>query len=203
MNSFRLQANAPDPNPTPNPWLKDFDETYGFNSEAEMVAAMSDERYSAPGQAGEHYRELVTLMVKQSDFSGAGNVLQTNEGKAAARKAELLLQEDKQILREHAASLFNDPRYSTSALFRRQVREQIAANPHLADMIAPQGPTVKKFRLALGEEDLKEVKKMIEEEKAAEREQNRKDAIERAVRDAERPYIDVTGMDVSGEDNDE
>jgi hypothetical protein len=203
MNSFRLQANAPDPNPSPNPWLKDFGPDHGFNSEQEMIDAMSDPRYSAPGQEGEHFRELVSLMLKQSDFSGAGNVLTTNEGKAAARKAELLLQEDKQIIREHAQSLFSDPRYATSALFRRQVREQIAANPHLADMIAPQGPTVKKFRLALGEDDLNEVKKVIADEKKAEREQNRKDAIERAVRDAERPYIDVTGMDVSGEDNDE
>ena len=191
MNSFKLQANAPDPNPAPNPWLEKFDETYGFNSEQEMIDAMSDPRYSAPGQAGAHYRELVALMLKQSDFSGQGNVLTTNEGKAAARKAELLLQEDKQILREHAQSLFNDERYATSALFRRQVREQIAANPHLADMIVPQGPSVKSFRMQLGEADLNEVKKMIDDEKKAAFEQSRKEAIESAVKEAEQRFVDV------------
>lgn len=177
-----------------NPWLKTFDADHGFNSEQELVEAMSDARYSAPGEAGEHFREFVALMLKQSDFSGAGNALTTNEAKAASRKAQTLLDEDKQILREHAAALFNDPKYQTSALYRRQVRDQIAANPHLADLIIPKGPSVTNFRGQLTEADLSEVKKTLADEKKAEREQNRKDAIERAVRDAERPYVDVTGM---------
>lgn len=200
MNSLRLQANAPDPNPEPNPFLKGFDESYGFNSEQEMIDAMSDPRYSAPGQDGVHFREFVALMLKQSDFSGAGNVLTTNEGKAAARKAQVLLEEDQQIIREHAQSLFDDPRYATSALFRRQVREQIAANPHLADMVVPQGPSVRKFRMELGEEDMLEVKKAVADEKKAEREKNRKEALEQAIKEAERPYLDITGMDDGSDD---
>lgn len=191
MNSFRLQANAPDPNPAPNPWLEKFDETYGFNSEQEMIDAMSDERYSAPGQAGAHYRELVALMLKQSDFSGQGNVLTTNEGKAAARKAQVLLDEDKQIIREHAQALFDNPLYETSALYRRQVREQIAANPHLADMIVPQGPSVRRFKMELGEADLNEVKKMIDDEKKAAFEQSRQEAMEAAAKEIEQRFVDV------------
>ena len=197
MNSYRLQANAPNPNPSPNPWLRDFGPDHGFNSEAELVEAMSDARYSAPGQEGEHFRELVTLMLKQSDFSGE---LTTNEAKEASRKSQVLLDEDKQILREHAASLFNDPRYCTSALFRRQVREQIEAHPHLADMIVPQGPSVKKFRLQLSEADMLEARKNIEEERKAAFDQQRKEAIEAATRDAEQRFIDVGAVGTQRDD---
>lgn len=200
MNGHRLEANVPDPSAV-NPWLKDFGPDHGFNSEQEMIDAMSDPRYSAAGQEGEHFRELVSLMLKQSDFSGAGNALTSNEAKAAARKAQVILDEDKQIIREHAQSLFDDPRYATSALYRRQVREQIEANPHLADMIVPQGPSVKSFRMQLGEEDFNEVKKAVADQKKAEREQNRKEAIEAAIKEAERPYVDITGMDAMGDDS--
>jgi hypothetical protein len=200
-NFHSFKASVPDPQAA-NPWLEKFDESYGFNSEQEMIDAMSDERYSAPGQAGEHFRELVSKMLSQSDFSGEGSVLTSNEAKAAARKAQVLLDEDKQILMEHAQSLFSNPLYATSALFRRQVREQIAAHPHLADMIVPPGPSVRKFKMQLGEEDLNEVKKMIDNEKKAAFEQSRKEAIEAAVKEAEQRYVDVgpTGTQSNNDD---
>ena len=190
----RFAANAPDP-PIENPFMKTLQPDHGFPTQAEWLEAVQDPRYNASGQAGQHFREYAAALLKQSDFDGdGGHDLTTNEAKAAARKSQALLDEDKEIIREHAQSLFSDPRYATSALFRRQIREQIAANPHLADLIIPKGPSVTNFRGQLTEDDLLEVRKTIADEKKAEREQNRKDAIERAVRDAERPYVDVTGM---------
>lgn len=190
----RIAANVTDPF-AENPWMKTLQPDHGFPTQAEWLEAVQDPRYNAPGQAGEHFREYVAALLKQSDFDGdGGHDLTTNQAKAAARKSQALLDEDKEILREHAQSLFDNPLYATSALYRRQVRDQIAANPHLADLIIPKGPSVTNFRGQLTEDDLLEVKKTIAEEKKTEREQNRKDAIERAVREAERPYVDVTGM---------
>jgi hypothetical protein len=181
MSAFRIAANVPDPT-VENPWMKTLQPDHGFPTQAEWLEAIRDPRYSAPGQAGQHFREYVAALLSQSDFDGnGGHDLTTNEAKAAARKSQVVLDEDKQILREHAQSLFSAPRYSTSALFRRQVRDQIGANPHLADLIvAPNGPSIKSSRLVATEVDYADIKKKIADEKKAEQEINRKEAIERA-----------------------
>lgn len=201
MNGFRIAVNVPDPNAV-NPYLKDFDSSWGFNSEKEMVDAMSDPRYSSLSQDGMHYREAVGKMLAQSDF---GNNLTSNEAKASARKARYLRDEDHQIAREATLALFNTDLYRTSAAERRRVRELIAANQEHIEQALPEtrnGPSVKKSRLQFTEADMLEIKKAVEAEKQAAIEKRRQDAIENATREAEQKYVDITGM-VAGRGNDD
>jgi hypothetical protein len=196
FQSFRIGFDDQpkrDPN-RKNPYLQvGPGEVAGFSSNEEFMAALRDPRYSAAGQDGEDFREAVKEMLKNSDLGTSHNA------KAAAqRRTDWRTEEDRQILREHIQTLMNDPKYETSALFRRQVREQIEKNPGLFETAMPQGTKIK-ARIQLGEEDRAEVRKVLDEEKKTAREEAKKAAVAEAERRAAAPYIDA----LSGEAQDE
>jgi hypothetical protein len=171
-------------------------EEIGFNSREEMLAAMRDKRYEASGAEGEAYRRLVAISIQNSqhEWTDASH----NEKAAAQRQAEWKADEDKQILREWITEQMKDPRYETSALFRRQVREAIEKNPALYEQAAPQ-PTRVEGRVQLGAEDHAAVRAALDKEREEKREAAKKDAIEAATRRAAMPYIDA----ITGEPSDE
>jgi hypothetical protein len=171
-------------------------EEIGFNSREEFHKAIANPKYNAPGAEGEAFRRLVARMVQNSEqeWTDAGH----NSKAAAQRQADWKADEDKQILREWVAEQMRDPRYETSALFRRQVREAIEKNPHLAEVAMPT-PTRLNGRVQLSSEHAAEVQAAIAKEKQDAREQAKKNAMEAAARRAAMPYHDL----VTGEDSDE
>lgn len=188
MGNF-LSFKPSDEPKKPNKYLTGDLSQYAFETQEDFMTALADPRYESEPD----FREAVAIMRGQSDFGD----LTSNAAKAAERKAQWLRDEDHQIAQEAAQALFNTDLYRTSAAERRRVRDLIAANQANIEKTLPEtrnGPSVKKFRLQLSEADMLEARKLVDEEKQAEREKNRKEAIEQAIRDAERPYIDVTGM---------
>ncbi len=197
MGNYNSYTPSDEPK-SPNKYLTGDRSQYAFENQEEFMEALADQRYETEPD----FREAVAIMRGQSDFGD----LTSNEAKAAARKAEWLRDEDRQIAKESAQALFNTDLYRTSPTERRRVRELVAANQDLIESTLPEtknGPSVKSFRLQLTEADLNEVKKLVADEKKAQLEVNRKEAIERAVREAERPYMDITGMPDSGGDDSE
>jgi hypothetical protein len=188
------QDSAPRDPKTPNKYLKGENPAdCAFATQREMLDAMARPEYETDAE----YRAAVAVMVANSDFSGqdSGN---HNAKAAAQRRADWKTDEDRQILREHIESMMNDPKYETSALFRRQVREQIAAHPDLFELAAPT-PTRVNGRVQLDGSDYATTKKALDDQREAAREQAKKDAIAEAERRAGLKYFDL----VTGEASDE
>lgn len=191
-----------DPN-KPNQYLQglESDEFAAFATQAEMVEAMASEKYATDAE----YREAVMVMVANSDFGGATlngqEVLTSNEAKAAKRKADWLAQEDAAILKEHVQSLMNDPRYETSTLYRRQVREQILANQELIEKTIPstKGPTRVSGRIQFSGQDYEEVKAGLAKQAEEQRKKDAREAADAIIRQAEQKYVDVVGTPASDE----
>jgi hypothetical protein len=87
-----------------------------FTSQAQVTAAMKDERY----ETDPSYRRQVILMVHNSDVNEI-NLGQLRED--SGRDAEEL-----DIQKDIARRMFNHPDYKTSPIFRREVENFIAAN---------------------------------------------------------------------------
>ena len=114
-----------------------------------------------------------------------------NEQAATQRRSDWRAEEDRAILREHIQSLMADPRYETSTLFRKQVREQIEANPHLFGQRMPS-PTRVNGRVQLSSEHLAEIQAAIAKEKQDKREAEAKAAADRAAKLAAKYSFSVT-----------
>lgn len=100
----------------------------GFNSQKECQDAFRDERY----QTDPEYRFAVQVMLKNSpEFApgNAGSGVQLGNGileKAMSNPEAAREAEDAACWNEYVGKLFNDPRYETSPMYRREVRELIA-----------------------------------------------------------------------------
>jgi phosphoglucomutase len=90
---------------------------------------------------------------------------------------------DRAILREHIQSLMADPRYETSTLFRKQVREQIEANPHLFEQGMPT-PVKVNGRVQLGADDHAAVRSAFDKEREEKHQAEVKAATDRAAKDS-------------------
>jgi hypothetical protein len=90
----------------------------GFNNTAAVVKAMEDKRYREDGE----YRKAVQSLVSKTSgdvFSGPKD----NVDPRAAENAEIVV--------DTVTAMMADPRYKTSAAYRREVERRLAASmPH-------------------------------------------------------------------------
>lgn len=174
----------------------------GFNSQAECQAAFQDERY----QTDEAYRFAVQVMLKNSpEFAPgqAGSGIQIGNGileramsnTEAARQAE-----DAACWNEYVTGLFNDPRYATSPMYRREVRELIAKHQDQFDASPLGGRVVDRtgqaMRIELTSDAVSETRERLKVEKT---EHAKVDAKAVAISAARRAYFSAIGKEDPGQ----
>lgn len=168
-NSFAVQPGHIPSEPSKNKYLIGFDH-HTFKSEAEVLAAMQDERYSTDAD----FRQAVQIVLGRSPGilgdPGRKGVLES--GMANRQGARAI--EDAEIQQEQTLKLFNTDLYRTSPTERKRVRELIAANEPAVKQA--MGHRVidrnlqKSVRIQLTDEDLNNVKAALAKEKADGRE---------------------------------
>jgi hypothetical protein len=87
-----------------------------FHSQDQVVAAMSDERYKSDAS----FRRAVILLVHASNMDEIN--LGTKREDSGRGVEQLEIQQD------YTRQLFSDPRYKTSAVYRREVEDFVRSN---------------------------------------------------------------------------
>ncbi|MBS0169422.1 MAG: hypothetical protein JSR62_03640 [Nitrospira sp.] len=175
---------------------------HGFNSMEECQAAFQSELY----QVDEEYRLAVQIMLANSPEFAPGNagsgieigngVLERKMANTdAARQAE-----DAACWNEYVQNLFNDPRYHTSPIYRREVRELIAKHEAefngspLASRVVDR--TGQAMRIELTSDAIAETREQLKAEHKADAKAQAQAAARSAARQA---YFSALGTNDPGE----
>lgn len=209
MSLHRYQSGQPQQEPEPgkrvNKYLGPESEwaKQGFNSQAEVTDAFNNELY----QTDPEFREAVIIMLSNNDThapGAAGSGIQIGNGileramsnPDAARKAE-----DAACWNEYVEKLFGDPRYETSALYRREVRELISKHQDQFDASPLAGRVVDRtgqaMRVEIHGDALTEAQNQLKAEQKAQAKASAHDAAREAAR---RAYFRAMEMDDPGEE---
>lgn len=105
----------------------------GFQDQAEMVAAMKDERY----QTDEGYRQHVAKMISESDAVEIGL-----ESRGYSDNGDQV-----DAVHDYIKQVFGHPLYKTSPLYRAQVAAAIAADPTVDQMFVQPLGGVNRFQV--------------------------------------------------------
>lgn len=176
---------------------------HGFSSQAEVQAAFQDPRYETDPE----FRDAVIIMLQYSPEEhapgNAGSGIEIGNGvlerkmanAEAARQAE-----DAACWNEYVGKLFSDPRYETSPMYRREVRELIAKheaefnNSPLASRVVDR--TGQAMRIELTGDAISQAREQLKADNKANAKAQANEAARSAAR---RAYFQALGQDDPGE----
>jgi hypothetical protein len=121
MNKVQLSTDATEPRPAASEYYgeaEDGSREGGFRSQSAMAAAVGDERYKSDSE----YRQAVGKLVAKT----SEDVFRAPKDTVDPRAAE-----NAEIVVDSITAMMADPRYKTSATYRREVERRLAASmPH-------------------------------------------------------------------------
>lgn len=182
MSIFRINhdPNKPASDPSQNKYLTGENAGFVFESDADVLAAMSTNEY----HTNPDYRYAVHVVLGRSP----GILMQGDNRKgllesAMANRQQAAAAEEREIFNEKTLELFGSDLYKKSPTERKRVRELIAANSGEIEAAAPErfiNRAAQAVRIQATEADMQAVRQTVAKEKEANRQAIAKDAAQRA-----------------------